>query len=86
MVAALEGQDPWSDTKTRPLTHARYSPLSEYAGVCKLCHSQTFCIARFTEADDLTSVPRFGRSDRDTMSTQIRTIATLAEINSEAFV
>jgi predicted RecB family nuclease len=48
----------------RGIISRQVNPLPAYCSVCKLCHWHTFCIAQLTEADDLTLIPRLGRSDR----------------------
>ena len=61
-------------------------PLPAYASVCKLCHWYSFCIQQLTASDDLTLIPFLRQSDRDTMTDQIPTVASLAAIDPEAFI
>jgi predicted RecB family nuclease len=87
---AVEGEDLWREyedalAEARAILGKRRVPLAGYASVCKLCHWHTFCIASLTEADDLTLIPQLRRSDRDTISPQIPTIAAFAEVAPEAF-
>ena len=87
----FEGEALWQEyedalSDARAILAKRLVPLAGYASVCKLCHWHTFCIARLTEADDLTLIPYLRRSDRDTMSPQIPTIAAFSEVAPEAFI
>jgi predicted RecB family nuclease len=70
----------------RAITSGQIDPLPAYRSVCKLCHWHTFCVAKLVEADDLTLIPRLGRSDRDTMRDSIPTIGALAQLNPEGFI
>jgi predicted RecB family nuclease len=70
----------------RAILLRQINPLPAYGSVCKLCHWHAFCIAKLTEADDLTLIPRLGRSDRDTMWDSIPTIGALADVNPEGFI
>lgn len=87
----LPGQSLWDKYEAalldaRAILARQLVPLPGYASVCKLCHWHTFCIARLTEADDLTLIPFLRRSDRDIMRDSIPTIAALAVINPDGFV
>ncbi len=86
-----EGEILWQryeevSTQARAIISRRVETLPAYGGVCKLCHWHTFCVAKLNEADDLTLIPRLGRSDRDTMCNSVPTISSLAEINLEGFI
>ena len=49
-----------------------------YSATCKLCQWYSHCIATLTKSDDLTLIPKLGRSLQSVMSEQIPTIAALA--------
>jgi predicted RecB family nuclease len=72
--------------EARAIISRQVEPLPAYGSVCKLCHWHTFCLAKLVEADDLTLIPRLGRSDRDTMYNSVPTIDVLAKINPEGFI
>jgi predicted RecB family nuclease len=72
--------------EARAITSRQINPLPAYSSVCKLCHWHAFCVAKLTEADDLTLIPRLGRSDRDRMRDSIPTIGALADVNPEGFI
>ncbi|WP_407180417.1 PD-(D/E)XK nuclease family protein [Bradyrhizobium sp. STM 3562] len=87
----LSDQNLWADyedtlSEARSILARQVIPLPGYASVCKLCHWYSFCLERLTASDDLTLIPFLRRSDRDTMNDQIPTIASLAEINPDAFI
>ncbi len=46
-----------------------------YSAGCKLCHWYSTCLKALRTADDLTLVPRLGRTARDVMSGEFPTIA-----------
>jgi predicted RecB family nuclease len=67
--STLEGQNLWDEYEdalidARSILTQQLVPLPGYGSVCKLCHWHTHCIARLTEADDLTLIPHLTRSDR----------------------
>jgi predicted RecB family nuclease len=72
--------------EARAIILRQIDPLPAYGSVCKLCHWHTLCVAKLVEADDLTLIPRLGRSDRDTMLDSFPTIGALAKINPDAFI
>ena len=73
-------------SETRAILLRQINPLPAYGSVCKLCHWYAFCVAKLTDADDLTLIPRLGRSDRDRMRDSIPTIGAFAEVNPEGFI
>ncbi len=87
----LVGEKLWDEyeaalVEARAILARERIPLPAYGSVCKLCHWHSFCIEQLTKANDLTLIPRLGRSDRDIMRDEIPTIAALAAINPEVFV
>jgi predicted RecB family nuclease len=73
-------------TECRGMLAARVTPLAAYTSVCKFCHWYTFCVEQLTAADDLTLIPRLGRSVRDVMSGTVPTVAALAAANPDTFM
>jgi len=59
--------------------------LAAYSGVCKLCHWYNACISCLTDANDLTLVPELGRTKRDMMLEQVKTIKELAQADTTRF-
>ena len=57
-----------------------------YAATCKLCQWYSHCIATLSQNDDLTLIPKLGRSLQAVMSEQIHTISDLAAANPEHYV
>ena len=57
-----------------------------YSATCKLCQWYSHCISTLTEADDLTLIPKLGRSLQAVMSEQIPTIAFLADADPGRYV
>ena len=85
------GNDLWERyegvlAEARAILLRQINPLPAYGSVCKLCHWHAFCIAKLTEADDLTLIPRLGRADRDRMWDSLPTIGALADVNPEGFI
>jgi len=72
--------------EARAIMSRQIDPLPAYSSVCKLCHWHTLCVAKLIRADDLTLIPRLGRSDRDTMWDSVPTIDALAKINPDRFI
>ncbi len=61
--------------------------LPAYAsGTCSLCHWYSTCLQAVKDADDLTLIAELGRTKRDAMIDDIKTVAELASINPEAFM
>lgn len=56
------------------------------SGTCKLCHWYSTCLKAVKAADDLSLISELGRSKRDAMVGEIRTVAELAAINPDAFI
>ena len=56
------------------------------AGNCKNCVWYHACISRLEESNDLTLIPELGRTKRDVLIGEVRTIRELAEINPAGFV
>jgi CRISPR/Cas system-associated exonuclease Cas4 (RecB family) len=73
-------------TECRGMLAARVTPLAAYTSVCKFCHWYTFCVEQLTAADDLTLIPRLGRSVRDVMRSTVPTVAALAAANPDTFM
>ncbi|MGC0322535.1 putative RecB family nuclease [Bradyrhizobium sp. USDA 326] len=81
----------WGDyekalANARSILTKQVVPTPGYASVCKLCHWHTFCLAKLTEADDLTLIPLLRRSDRDTMRERIATVSAFSNINPQEFI
>ena len=60
--------------------------LAAYGGVCKLCHWYNACLSQLSAADDLTLIPEFGRSRRDSMLDEVSTIHDFAAVDPADFV
>lgn len=60
--------------------------MPAYSGICKLCNWRTFCLERLKKDDDLSLISELGRSKRDTMINQIRSISEFAEADLIKFV
>jgi predicted RecB family nuclease len=60
--------------------------LPAYSATCKLCHWYSACVRRLKHTDDLTTIPDLGRSKRDVMYSQIRTVKTFADADVETFL
>ena len=60
--------------------------LPASSAACKSCVWYTPCLARLEEADDLTLIPRLGRSARDTMFGEVKSVAELAAADPAQFV
>lgn len=60
--------------------------LPAYGAVCKLCHWHTACLEELTARDDLTLLPELGRSKRDVLMTQLRTVDDLARCDPTVFL
>jgi predicted RecB family nuclease len=65
-------------TQSRAILARQTTPLAAYSSVCKFCHWYTFCVEQLTAADDLTLIPRLGRSLRDAMKDTVPSVAALA--------
>lgn len=71
---------------TRAIAAHNGVTLPAYAsGTCKLCHWYTACLDTMKATDDLTLIPELGRSKRDAMIGEIKTVAELAVIDPQAF-
>lgn len=88
----VRNTETWWDFYTAQLTTARgimartHETLPAYAsGTCKLCHWYSSCLKAVKAAADLTLISELGRSKRDAMCGEIRTVAELATINPEAY-
>ena len=70
--------------------HARVSlqvnSIGAMSALCKICHWRPVCKAALVAADDLTQIAELGRAKRDTMATQLPTVAALAACNPDALV
>jgi predicted RecB family nuclease len=62
------------------------SPKGAWAAACKLCHWRSVCEAQLRRDDDLTLIPTLGRAQRDSLETQIPTVAALAAFDPEPFI
>ena len=60
--------------------------LPAFSAACKLCHWYSACVKRLKESDDLTMIPELGRSKRDVMYNDLRTVTALAGANPEMFI
>ena len=72
--------------QAREIVGANAMTLPAYGGVCKLCHWYSACVKRLKDSDDLTMIPELGRSKRDVMYGQIKSVSQLAELNVESFL
>jgi len=57
-----------------------------YAASCKLCHWHSHCLASLKQADDLTLIPKLGRSLQAVMIDHVPTIAALAQADLGDFI
>jgi predicted RecB family nuclease len=62
----------WQDysdavSEVRTIVSGETQTLPAYSAVCKNCVWYTACIDRLTKSDDLTLIPRLGRSKRDVL-------------------
>lgn len=57
-----------------------------YAAICKQCHWHTLCLQRLQAEDDLTLIPSLGRSKRDTLQTQVPSVAVLAQADISTYL
>jgi predicted RecB family nuclease len=73
-------------TQVRAILAAHATPVAAYTSVCKFCHWYTFCVEQLIAADDLSLIPRLGRSLRDAMKDTVPSIAALAASNPDAFM
>ena len=81
----------WSDyqdalSSARRILSRTGTTRPAYAASCKLCHWYTHCIDALQKADDLTLIPKLGRSLQTVMIDQIPTIADLAAANPDAYI
>ena len=60
--------------------------LPAYSAACKLCHWYSACVSQLKDSNDLTIIPELGRSKRDVMYDELRTVTALAESNPETFI
>ena len=60
--------------------------LPAFSAACKLCHWYSACVKRLKESDDLTMIPELGRSKRDVMYNDLRTVTALAHANPKTFI
>ncbi len=60
--------------------------LPAYSSKCKLCHWYHACLSSLSAANDLTLIPELGRSRRDVMSDQIKTVQELASSDLTVFI
>ncbi len=60
--------------------------LPAFSAACKLCHWRSACVEKLKETDDLTIIPELGRTKRDTMLSQVKTVTELSDVNPETFV
>jgi len=60
--------------------------LPAFGAVCKLCHWYTACVRRLKDTNDLTMIPELGRSKRDVMYGNIRTVTQFASTDPESLV
>jgi len=72
--------------EVRTILDGRTNTLPAAVSVCKLCHWYSACRQTITEIDDLTMVAELGRTRRDAMIGEIRTVTELAEASPEAFI
>lgn len=90
----VRNSETWWDFYTQQLAIARdiinqttQDTLPAYAsGTCKLCHWYSSCFNSVKMTDDLTLISELGRTKRDTMIGEIRTVAELATINPETYI
>lgn len=81
----------WEDYETcleaaQGIVSSETETRAAYGGNCKLCHWYEACIASLSEQDDLTLIPELGRSKRDVMFEQIKSISELAEADTGNFI
>ncbi|MFC1486014.1 TM0106 family RecB-like putative nuclease [Candidatus Latescibacterota bacterium] len=60
--------------------------LPAYASQCKQCHWYSSCLKYLIAQDDLTLIPGLGRSKRDKMFNQVRSVAELVESDISAMI
>ncbi len=70
----------------RSIINGSDDPKPALAAICKLCRWRSFCSEELQATDDLTLIPRLGRSKRDGMENQFPTVTALAESNPEGFI
>jgi predicted RecB family nuclease len=73
-------------SEARAIYAEQEKTLPAYASSCKLCHWYSSCLKTLQNSDDLTLIPRLGRSARESLTSSFATIADLAAANSEAYV
>ncbi|MES0384670.1 MAG: PD-(D/E)XK nuclease family protein [Hyphomicrobium sp.] len=73
-------------SETRAIYDRRTETLPAYASVCKLCHWYSSCLKALRDANDLTLIPRLGRTSRDVLADEFPTVSDLAECNPDAYV
>ena len=60
--------------------------LAANAETCKLCHWHSACLKQLEEIDDLTLIPELGRSRRDILVSQIKSVEFLAKTDIGKFI
>lgn len=70
----------------RIIAHTETTLPAYTSGTCNLCHWYSTCLQAVRAADDLTLIGELGRTKRDAMIDDIKTVAALAAIKPEAFI
>ncbi len=81
----------WSDyqetlSEARSILDRSQPTRPAYAASCKLCHWYTHCLETMKAADDLTLMPKLGRSLVEVIAEQIPTMSDLAKADPEEFI
>ena len=72
--------------QTRAIVGHTDITLPALGSICKLCHWHSSCTQTIEQSDDLTKIPELGRSRRDTIATEISTVADLAISDPGQFI
>ncbi len=67
-------------------TEGQIEPPPALSSKCKLCHWRSTCGEKISEASDLSLVPMLGRTLRDTLLSELRTLDDLANANLDDFI
>lgn len=81
----------WQDyqeclVEAQAIVARRSETRAAFGGVCKLCHWHNACLGGLTAADDLTLIPKLGRSKRDAMLDHLATIRDFATADPEHYI
>jgi len=72
--------------EARRIVNQAEKSIPAYSSKCKLCHWKTECLKTLEKSDDLTLLPELGRTKRDVLLNEIKTVEDLANTPIEPFI